>query len=155
MSGSELRETVGLLAVVASLVFVGVEIRQNTAADQREAARQRAEVINAPFLSGRELPEILAQIKSVDGPDATPQRFVDRYGLTYAQAAIWNRHLSLVWRNVEADFLASGESSALDGRVRGLLAAPDIQLFLQDDRLGGYDADFVAFVERVRDSSGN
>ncbi len=30
MSGKNFRETVGLLLVVASLVFVGLEIRQNT-----------------------------------------------------------------------------------------------------------------------------
>lgn len=149
MSGSDLRETVGLLAVVASMVFVGVEIRQNTAADQREAARQRSEVINAPFLSGTELPEILALIKSVDGPDAPPQRFIDRYGLTYAQAVMWNRHLSLVWRNMEADFLVSGKSSELEARVKSLLTTPDNQLFLEDNRLGGYDVQFVAFVERL------
>ena len=30
MSGKAIRETLGFLAVVASLVFVGFEIRQNT-----------------------------------------------------------------------------------------------------------------------------
>ena len=32
MSGKAVRETLGFLAVVASMVFVGAEIRQNTAA---------------------------------------------------------------------------------------------------------------------------
>ena len=39
MSGSALRETVGFLAVVAGLVFVGLELRQNTAI-ARAATRQ-------------------------------------------------------------------------------------------------------------------
>ncbi len=30
MSGKAIRETLGFLAVVASMVFVGMEIRQNT-----------------------------------------------------------------------------------------------------------------------------
>ncbi|MDH3207637.1 MAG: hypothetical protein OEO79_13630 [Gemmatimonadota bacterium] len=37
MSGKDIRETVGLLAVVAGLVFVGLEIRQGTIASQAAA----------------------------------------------------------------------------------------------------------------------
>jgi len=51
MSGNALRETVGFLAVVAGLVFVGLEIRQNTAiarAETRQAlTEQSLESINA------------------------------------------------------------------------------------------------------------
>jgi len=39
MSGKALRETLGFLAVVASLAFVGVEIRQNTHAVQSTTAQ--------------------------------------------------------------------------------------------------------------------
>ena len=39
MSGKAIRETVGFLAVVASLVFVGWEIRQNTAVARAAAAQ--------------------------------------------------------------------------------------------------------------------
>ncbi len=70
--------------------------------------------------------------------------------LSYADAAIWNRHLSLVWRNAEVDFLASGASEALADRIRMLLAAPDIQLYLEDGRLDGYDRDFASLVTRLQ-----
>ena len=36
MSGKAIRETLAALAVVASLVFVGLEIQQNTVASQAE-----------------------------------------------------------------------------------------------------------------------
>ena len=39
MSGKAIRETVGYIAVVAGLVFVGVEIRQNTRATQTATAQ--------------------------------------------------------------------------------------------------------------------
>ena len=37
MSGKAIRETLGFLAVVASMVFVGVEIRQNTRSAEVDA----------------------------------------------------------------------------------------------------------------------
>ena len=47
MSGKAVRETLGFLAVVASMVFVGLEIRQNTlqaqAAAYQEIGHQSAE----------------------------------------------------------------------------------------------------------------
>lgn len=49
MSRTELRETVGLVAVVASLVFVGLEIRQNTAV-ARGQARQNLADLNQEWL---------------------------------------------------------------------------------------------------------
>ena len=49
MSGSAIRETLGFLAVVASLVFVGIEIRQNTAV-ARGQARQDLAALNQEWL---------------------------------------------------------------------------------------------------------
>jgi len=49
MSGKAIRETLGFLAVVASLVFVGIEIRQNTAV-ARGQARQDLAALNQEWL---------------------------------------------------------------------------------------------------------
>lgn len=49
MSRTEIRETLGLMAVVASLVFVGLEIRQNTAV-ARGQARQELAALNQEWL---------------------------------------------------------------------------------------------------------
>jgi hypothetical protein len=44
MSGQALRETVGFVGVIASLVFVGLEIRQNTQAAQAAAVQEATNV---------------------------------------------------------------------------------------------------------------
>lgn len=49
MSGKDIRESVGLLLVVASMVFVALEIRQNTAA-MRAATRQGLAERNAQVI---------------------------------------------------------------------------------------------------------
>ena len=46
MTGADLRETVGLIAVVASLAFVGYEIRQNTAAVESTAFQSLSELLH-------------------------------------------------------------------------------------------------------------
>jgi hypothetical protein len=46
MKGKELRETLGLIAVVASLGFVGFEIRQNTAAVESTAFQSLSELLH-------------------------------------------------------------------------------------------------------------
>ena len=44
MSGSDIRETLGFLGVMASLVFVGFEIRQNTLASRAAAIQESTNV---------------------------------------------------------------------------------------------------------------
>jgi hypothetical protein len=44
VSGQAIRETVGTLAVVASLIFVGFEIRQNTAVARAQARHELADL---------------------------------------------------------------------------------------------------------------
>jgi len=46
MNGRDLRETLGLVAVVASLGFVGFEIRQNTAAVESTAFQSLSELLH-------------------------------------------------------------------------------------------------------------
>ena len=49
MSGSTVRETLGFISVVAGLVFVGVEIHQNTAI-ARAATRQALSASSSEFV---------------------------------------------------------------------------------------------------------
>ncbi len=155
MSGKAIRETLGFLAVVASMVFVGMEIRQNTTALRRDAALQRADALSAPFLSGdSQLPSILAKIKTVDGLDPTTAAFMDSYELSFEEAEVWSRYLSILWENLEADFVSGGESIALENRIGLLVNSPDNQLFLDSGAEVLFsDTDFVRFVERLRSGS--
>jgi hypothetical protein len=150
MSGKAIRETLGFLGVIASMVFVGMEIRQNTLALRREAALERAYAMSEPFLTDSELPEILAQIKAVDGMDAGALAFMERYDLSYEQTTVWLRHLLLIWSGMQADYLLEGESPLLGDQITALLGNPDNQLFweLRSPMLS--DPGFIAYVERVR-----
>jgi len=73
MSGKTIRETLGVLGVIASLIFVGVEIRQNTIASRAAAyqaigiatatafdntAHNRRLIINAHATTAAEMDEI-------------------------------------------------------------------------------------------------
>ena len=54
MSGKAVRETLGFLAVVAGMVFVGIEIRQNTVAQEAQTAAQRAQTRQGLADAGRD-----------------------------------------------------------------------------------------------------
>ena len=76
MSGKAIRETLGFLAVVASLVFVGFEIRQNTAAQRSAAiegiANQRVEFNTAIWTDDR-MPGLLRRLREgAVAADLTP-----------------------------------------------------------------------------------
>src|SRR3990170_2301333 len=101
-------ELVASVAVVVSLVFLMREVRVNTRAIERQAVLERAQAINAPFLTESAVPEILAKIKAVDGAEAMEQAFIERYGLSHEEASIWARYLGVIWTGIEADFLVRG-----------------------------------------------
>ncbi len=58
MSGKAVRETMGFLAVVAGLVFVGVELRQNTAAQRSETRQAMADAAQEFSLRVAESPTL-------------------------------------------------------------------------------------------------
>jgi len=67
MSGKDIRESVGLLLVVASMVFVGWEIRQNTTAVEsatRQGLSEQLTDINLAVLTDEQMPSILLRLRS-------------------------------------------------------------------------------------------
>ena len=68
MSGKAIRETLGFLAVVMSLVFVGLEIRQNTAA-QRAETRQALSDASREITYARATNRDLARAWTIWRPD--------------------------------------------------------------------------------------
>ena len=71
------------------------------------------------------LPAILSKIKAIAGVDPLEQSFTDRYLLTYDEASIWGRYQQVVWKGLEADFIAEDEvvyraPAELRGRSIGL-----------------------------------
>jgi hypothetical protein len=77
------------------------------------------------------------------------QSFMDRYLLTYDEASIWVRYQLVVWKGLEADFIADGESPKLESYIAHLLSYADVQLTWQGKNLVS-DAAFIAYVERLR-----
>ena len=152
MSGKAIRETLGFLGVMTGLVFVGIEIQQNTRVLRREAALARAASLTEPYLGDSPLPAILELIKSVDGFDPQTSPFMEQYDLSYQQALIWTRHLFQLWFGLEADYMLEGVSPGVENRVALLLGAPDNQLFWEViDPLVFSSPQFVAYVGGVRD----
>lgn len=71
MNGKELRETLGFMAVVASLGFVGFEIRQNTAAVESTAFQSLNELRHqaTSLLATDPGPELVVRLRNGALPD--------------------------------------------------------------------------------------
>ena len=71
--GSAIRETLAALGLIASMIFVGLEIRQNTVA-ARAATRQAISDVDLEYLSATLDPQTLlaAELKLESGLDLSP-----------------------------------------------------------------------------------
>jgi hypothetical protein len=144
-------EIIASAAVVASLVFLIFEVRENTRALDRQAIRDQSTALNAPFVDDPKIPAILAKVKEVDGPEPIEQALIDRYGMTYEEAAIFGRYVSANLNMIEAEFALTGPSPRLQERIQLLLSFPDAQLVLQwAPQLSSEE--FIAYVNEARDA---
>lgn len=141
-------EIVSSIAVVVTLVFLIEQVHDNTRALDRQATLDRVNAVNASFLAAPALASVAARIKEVDGADPGPRAYEERYGLTPAQAILWDRHLALLWMGLEADFQHLGQSGEVAAWVRGLLATEDNRLYWQANR-SWHGPDFRAFVDGI------
>ena len=148
MSGKDLRETLGVLAVVASLVFVGLEIRQNTAV-ARGQARQELAALNQEWL-------IL---------QSTDSTFNDIYRRVWIQSdstltaselarASWGMRLNL--RRMENVYFQFKEGLVDESALQSygfqvasvLFQSPRfMEFWVTRDERRAYDPDFVRFLE--------
>ena len=141
-------EIVSSFAMVATLIFLIQEVRGNTQALDRQITLDRVSAVNAPFFSAPELASVLARIKAVDGALPGPQAYAERYGLTSEEAILWDRHLTLLWMGLEADFRYRGSSATVEAWVRDLLSSGDNRLYWQANR-SWHGPDFRALVDRI------
>lgn len=148
MSGKDLRETLGVLAVVASLVFVGFEIRQNTAV-ARGQARQELAALNQEWL-------ILQSTDSTFNDIYRRFWIVADTSLTDSELAraTWGMRLNL--RRMENVYFQYREGlvdvSALQSygfqAVSTMFKTPRfIDFWVTHDERRAYDPDFVRFLE--------
>jgi len=125
----DIAEITASLAVVATLGLLVIQISQSNDIEQRQSALRQAQWDAEMFLLSDELPSILSKIKAVDGHDL--QTWMERYELSYAEAASWNRWLTLMWRGWELDYMMNGPSKKLEQAIRNITNWPDQQLYMQ------------------------
>jgi len=144
-------EILANVGVIVTLVLLILQVRDNTRALEGQAIIQRGAAFQEPFVSESSVPAILAKIKAVDGPEPLVTAYMDRYGLTYEEAAIWNRHVWSVWTALEAEYAVLGESPELSQKIRILLPFPDVEVWFEHGGADWYNTPgFREYVERLR-----
>ena len=144
MKGAEFRETLGLIAVVASLGFVGYEIRQNTAAVESTAFLSLSELLHQSTVSLSEgaTPSLVLRLREGALPgDFTPEEN-PRVRLMYCQ------HIDVLqaaFRQVEVGAL---DEEAVDVFWSGLLSQDYIREEWPSMRYA-YTPEFVDFFEKI------
>ena len=104
MSGKAIREGIGFLGVVGSLIFVGLEVRQNTLAARATAYQVMGEAIAGQWLNASETPERAAlslRMFEEESPEFTPD---EEAVLIHLQIA-GLRQFETTWRQVELGLL--------------------------------------------------
>ena len=122
-------EVVSSVAVVATLLFLIQEVRGNTRALERQITLDRVSTVNNPFFSAPELASVLVKIKAVNGTLPGEQAFMDRYGLSPEEAVLWDRHLTLLWMGLEADYQYGNTPGVVEAWVSDLLKNEDNRLY--------------------------
>jgi hypothetical protein len=144
-------EIIASVAVVVSLVVLIVEIRDNTRAIEGESIKDRSALLNDPFVNSALNPSILAKIKKVDGWEPLEATFTERYGLTYEEAAIWARNLSMMWTGYEAQFISDGPTPELIETMQLLLQMPDNKMYWQAGAIQIRSAEFRTYVASLEE----
>ena len=144
MSGKAIRETIGFIGVVASLVFVGFEVRQNTVSARAAAYQEMGSTIAGVWLLGAQNPELaILTLRFFEEEDAefTPVE----EAVLVAQTVGAFRQYETVWRQVRLGLLepevlqyfgwggdvVTGNLQRLWSRIRQRMS-PDFLRFLEE-----------------------
>jgi len=147
-------EVLANVGVLVSVVFLVLQIQENTQILRIQAAERRAAALNTPLITNPQLPEILSKIKAVDGAEPHVKAFMDRYELTYVEAVVWMRYLGDLWSGLNAEYAQLGPSKELAHRIEQLLAFPDETLWLDTDAAAWFlSDDFQAYLASIREAS--
>ena len=144
-------EIVASVAVVITLVFLILEVRQNTDAVERQALLERQARLINPYLASPEFRSVYVKIKEKDGREDNVAAFIDYYDLAHGEAVLWVRHLDENWSGLEADFLKYGESDDMNALITGFLSFPDARLYwLTSASADRFNPEFRSHVESLR-----
>ncbi len=104
MSGKAVRESIGFVGVVASLVFVGLEVRQNTVSARAAAYQDMGSSISDIWLLGAQSPELALLTLRFFEEESAEFNPVEEAVLV-AQTVGALRQYETVWRQVQLGLL--------------------------------------------------
>jgi hypothetical protein len=143
-------EATGLVAIIASLVLLIVEVRENTLAMERQTAVDRAAALTAPFFES-DLASITAKILAVNDPDGSYlATYIEVFDLSHEEAILWERHLWFVWEVLEAEYRADGASEKLNNQISILLVNRDNQIYIEGVMNFRFSSEFREYVVELR-----
>ena len=144
MNGGALRDLIGFAGVVGSLVFVGLEVRQNTLATRAAAFQDMGTAISEVWLLGAQDPTLASlTLRSLQDPDAEFTAEEEAQIANQDIAAL--RQYEVVWRQVNLGIL--------DGEVLGYFGWDPREVALGDrwQRIRGFmSPDFRDFLESAQ-----
>jgi len=138
------------LAVVAGIIFLAIEIRQNTLSNERQMLMERISGSMDPYFSSPELVEVWAKVKAVDGLEPVAAEYINRYNLTPEEAVLWSRLVHRGWYVQQAHFIVDAPSEDLATAIREFYHLyPDVRIVFDINEDSALNEDFVAYVESV------
>jgi hypothetical protein len=140
-------EVAASLAVIFSLFLLVAEIRENTAAVERQTATDHRRSVFSPFMSPPVLLEAIRKVKAVDGNADYVTAYMDTYDMTDTEAYAFGNFQLTIWTDMQQDFVDNGPSDRLAEQIRRLLVHPDVKLFLEHFELS---EEFRLYIENVR-----
>jgi hypothetical protein len=147
-------EILGALAVVATLVYLSVQIRQNTRMMQREAHLDLGRHVAEPLIgSPRRLAKVLGKISEKDGSrEPVTLAFMKTFDLDYEEAITFLRYLHQLWFGYEADYLFTERTEHLDRIIPAMLSFENCSLFWKYEKEWLFSPEFVAYVDSLAES---
>lgn len=135
------------LGVIGGLVFVGLEVRQNTLAMERQIRVEFADNTHGRIAESNELVSIVAKVVEGQGVPNFLQKLNEEFGLTHEETQRWWRYIYLVMLRDEADWLYNEEEGCPNLAFR--LQFLDQQIVF-DAMKHTFDPGFVMCVEAKR-----
>ena len=136
-------------AIAVSLVFLILEIRNNTLIQERQMQMDRYAQLTDPYFSSPEMSKVHAKVKAVDGVEPVAKAFMERYNLTSAEAALWSRAVQMNWLVWQTNYLFGGPSKDLERTIRGVFKYPDTRIVYEINEDSLLSPEFIAYVESI------
>lgn len=148
---AHLAEIIGGAAIIVSLVMLILEVRQNTAVQDRQIQIARFLNYTDSYIDPFAARAVYSKVKEIDGPEPLAEAYMDRYGLTAVEAVLWSRLVSRSFFYWQSDFEFEGESSALATELKFIPTYPDAMLAYEINEDDLLTREFRAYVESVWD----